>query len=217
MTLIEPADEDDDKIDTDSIEDDHLHPTGDVEEDELTTTTTKSVDQPSQSDQVIDKIQINLVNKTIEHMLFIREQKLAKLSGDQRLQETTSKIHIPAIDLSLADSDDSKDNAATSRIKESKEIFKEPAMNVPFTREKLGKLCDTAIEQFYWPQLEQGAEMLSVDSSDLVLNESRLKKFFEPETDAEIGAETRYFIMNWLYKQFILKCVRPIDQKWSWH
>ena len=221
-------DDDDFKIDTDSIEgennygedlgEDHL-------EDEEEVTVTKSVEAPSiQSELLAETIQNSLLDQNISQMLQVRNQKLEKIFVAQRgdisaedegeeldLAATSSKILIPAIDLSL--DEESVSGSLTSRLRESKQLVKEPTLNVPFTKEKLGRLSDMAIESYFWPKVENKENIINFSSTSLV-NEPALKTFFQSEvtTDGSNTAETpaktsEQLDMEVSFKQMILDLI----------
>ncbi len=218
-------DDDDFKIDTDSIEgennygedlgEDHL-------EDEEEVTVTKSVEAPSiQSELLAETIQNSLLDQNISQMLQVRNQKLEKIFMAQRdeisaedeeidLEATSSKILIPAIDLSL--DEESVAGSLTSRLRESKQLVKEPTLNVPFTKEKLGLLSDMAIENYFWPKVENKENIINFNLTSLV-NEPALKTFFQSEiSDGSNAAETpaktsEQLEMEVSFKQMILDLI----------
>jgi hypothetical protein len=200
-------DEDDFKIDTDSIEGENNYGEDlgeddvgedDVGEEEEETTATRSVEAPSiQTEILAETIQNSLLDQNISQMLQVRHQKFEKLFLTQRAEEeeeredegedldletTSSKILIPAIDLSL-DEESAASSTLTSRLRESKEIVKEPVLNVPFTKVKLERLTDMAIENFFWSKIENKENIVNMNSANL-LSEPKLQTFFQSEADS---------------------------------
>jgi hypothetical protein len=187
------------KIDTDSIEgdtnyqEDLKNNLGDDHNDDNDDSSSLYQQRSVQSEHVVEKIQSVLIEQNIHQMLHIRQQKLDKVfyaSAEQQqqqqhqeeeyLEKSHSKILIPVIDFDLTSSDDQK------RLKESKELtFKEPIMNVPFDKEKIGRLCDLALEDYFWSQLGKRSNLVNLnqDDSQERLAEPALKLFFEPESD----------------------------------
>jgi hypothetical protein len=194
-------------------------------EDEEEVTVTKSVEAPSiQSELLAETIQNSLLDQNISQMLQVRNQKLEKMFVAQRgeisaedeeldLAATSSKILIPSIDLSL--DEESVAGSLTSRLRESKQLVKEPTLNVPFTKEKLGRLSDMAIESYFWPKVENKENIINFSSTSLV-NEPALKTFFQSEVSdgsntAETPAKTSEQLdMEVSFKQMILDLISEL-------
>jgi hypothetical protein len=94
------------------------------------------------------------------------------------------RIHIPAIDLSIDDEDGSLQKTARMNdlnLNETTELVKKIAYKIPFTKEKISDLCDLAIEDYYWNQVENNLNLTPKSDNELMkLKENELSEFFQP-------------------------------------
>jgi hypothetical protein len=158
----------------------------------------KKIKEMEKSEQVVfdkgsdeEELDTSDFNKEPE-MIEDEDDLLATTTGKHMIETSSFKIHIPSIDLSEEEANKQKELA--------KELAKEPVMNVPFTKEKIGALCDVAIESYFWKRLESNQSLLNTNESE------GLELFFKSSMAADGDAKDSAAV-ELTFKQMLLDLI----------
>lgn len=158
----------------------------------------KKIKEMEKSEQVVfdkgsDEEELDTSDFNKEPEMIEDEDDLLATTGKNMIETSSFKIHIPSIDLSEEEANKQKELA--------KELAKEPVMNVPFTKEKIGALCDMAIESYFWKRLESNQSLLNTNESE------GLELFFKSSMTVADGDAKESSAVELTFKQMLLDLI----------
>ena len=191
-------------------------------------------DNQNQNKRIVDSIEDTILTETISQMIKIRGnkiQKIGKVYTDEELEDhgakdidddeeanhksdddqSGMKIFIPSINLDDDLQDGPDGSKSTYRGQSLKEKIAQ--LKIPYKKEKIDKLTDMAISNYFWQKLEKNQYILCEDEDlENLMNDENLIDYFKSDresvTDVKPDEDTSK--MELKFKRMLLDLVSEL-------